>query len=884
MYSNLRVVTSKISFTSILKLTTITFSVYLTFCFALVSFIGYGQTFKSRSNNAVSGNSISIAKPINLSVGDLMIAQVARSSDNGVNMTAATSAGWSLVSGNQYRSNSNDRWHVTILQKFATPADIAATNFTFSGNETDAMVGAIMSFSDALNVSVVGNWGTTTDDNSYSAPQITTLSANSMIVMFGAVTDDGRLANDNSWLFNSRAMTERYDIEYDANKDLGIAAATLPLCAITSSAGSATISGDVRNTSLLLAISGNTAITANASVSTICMGNTSNLSSNAAFNNVPFVMFQGFESGNNWGYTQSSGVSLSTSVVRTGTNSLQLRGSDNQNVDPAVTFNNVQLTGFSNVQLSVSFAAVDVDSDDDLWLDLSYNNGASWESTKLIDGNDNFDCSYSSTSSTNPGRVLVGENPYIITVPSTSTQIRVRLRFDERNNRDNTNDYYYVDDVTITGTPNSISYSWTSDPAGFTSSVQNPTVSPNATTTYTVTATNASGCSASASTTIALPTIGTALSNNNDAATCIVNQNGWVHFYHSSGRLIGSINSQGQNLGNVSMTSYVDVTNASVPACANPTEASTMTVVMQRHWVVTPQIQPSSPVLVRWPYAQTEFLTLSALSTSNSNINDDVQVREELKLSKYDGSNENSSALDNCGTGITTLYSQMNSGGPVSVYAPNIQGAAFYSDFEVPGFSEFWLHGSLSASPLPVELTSFTTDCIENAGVNLSWTTASEYNSSYFDVLKSEDGFNWRTISTVAAAGFSTSNLHYETLDSEKTAGIAYYKLLQYDMDGESKEYGPISIECETINEIMVKTFPNPSGDEFYIEFISGEASSAEISIVDAHGKTVHLRMVEIQKGVNLYHFDDLNILPGMYYIQISNDLTTPTVVKHSFR
>lgn len=66
--------------------------------------------------------------------------------------------------------------------------------------------------------------------------------------------------------------------------------------------------------------------------------------------------------------------------------------------------------------------------------------------------------------------------------------------------------YWAVDNVTVAGTlataPDA-TYAWTSNPPGFTSNVKNPTnVTPAVTTTYTVTATNSFGCTASASTTV----------------------------------------------------------------------------------------------------------------------------------------------------------------------------------------------------------------------------------------------------------------------------------------------------------------------------------------------------------------------------------------------
>jgi len=212
----------------------------------------------------------------------------------------------------------------------------------------------------------------------------------------------------------------------------------------------------------------------------------------------------------------------------------------------------------------------------------------------------------------------------------------------------------------------------------------------------------------------------------------------------------------------------------------------------------------------------------------------------------------------------------------------NAVNAHFLTQSNITSFSPFSIADA--STPLPVQLTSFNAVCEEEKGVNVTWSTASEHNSSYFDILKSEDGHNWRSIATVAAAGNSTNTINYGMIDAEKATGVSYYKLIQYDIDGQSKEYGPISAGCNSVNEMIIKTFPNPSGDEFYVELISPEATSTVITIIDAQGKSVYTRTVETEKGSNLYTIESLNVLPGMYYIQISNDLTTPNVVKHSFR
>jgi hypothetical protein len=205
----------------------------------------------------------------------------------------------------------------------------------------------------------------------------------------------------------------------------------------------------------------------------------------------------------------------------------------------------------------------------------------------------------------------------------------------------------------------------------------------------------------------------------------------------------------------------------------------------------------------------------------------------------------------------------------------------FIQKDNISSFSPFTI-GSLGGSPLPVELTSFSADCINEAGIRISWSTASEHNSSYFDVLKSIDGVNWNNIAVVTAAGNSTSHLNYGIVDSEKSMGMTYYKLMQYDTDGETKEYGPLSTNCFSTEGITLSSYPNPSGNAFFIEIASIEDMNTEITITDTHGKVVNIKRVEVSKGSTVYSYEDLNLLPGIYYIQITGDQTTPIIVKHS--
>lgn len=111
----------------------------------------------------------------------------------------------------------------------------------------------------------------------------------------------------------------------------------------------------------------------------------------------------------------------------------------------------------------------------------------------------------------------------------------------------------------------------------------------------------------------------------------------------------------------------------------------------------------------------------------------------------------------------------------------------------VTGFSWFNIGGN-SGNPLPVELMYF--DGVKYPTFNmLKWATASEHNSSHFDLERSGDGTDWRVIATKTAAGNSNTQLNYSYLDALKEFTTHYYRLIQYDTDGQSKTYGPIALD-----------------------------------------------------------------------------------------
>ncbi len=411
-----------------------------------------------------------------------------------------------------------------------------------------------------------------------------------------------------------------------------------------------------------------------------------------------------------------------------------------------------------------------------------------------------------------------------------------------------------------------------------TQGVNTITVVPSATQDYILVANSANGACPPATSnqaTVTVPTPNNIIAPNNSTATCTVNQNGWVHLLDNNGRLIASVNSLGQNLGSLSATMYEESSPILIEACNTPF-VGYQTSVMDRHWVITPDIQPTQPVLVRLPFENTTLQSLIQESVTNQNPNDDVGSINDVFLSKYSGPQNidddfENNCIQNGGSGDVQLYNQnFNNAVPTMSLLSGHPSTDLFAEFEIPNFSEFWLHGTNLFSPLPIMLTRFEAECKEEK-VTISWETESEINVSRFEIEKSYNGTKWEAVKKEFAVGGAAETTSYSFDDFELSKAVVYYRLKQVDMDGEYTLHGPISANCKFEIESKASIQPNPNNGDFVLNLLSGEEGLGEVTIqiVSNTGKVVHQTTATYNTHKQQINFNGLNLARGAYLIQV---------------
>jgi hypothetical protein len=134
---------------------------------------------------------------------------------------------------------------------------------------------------------------------------------------------------------------------------------------------------------------------------------------------------------------------------------------------------------------------------------------------------------------------------------------------------------------------------------------------------------------------------------------------------------------------------------------------------------------------------------------------------------------------------------------------------------------------------LPIELLEFKGQA-KDGYIDLSWKTASESNSSHFDVERSTDASLYQKINTVnskATNGYSQSLLSYNSTDPKPEEDISYYRLRQVDKDNTFLFSNVISINYIRAKNIKFAIYPNPNSGEFTAD-ITGLENNHEVKII----------------------------------------------------
>ncbi|MFI5222569.1 MAG: T9SS type A sorting domain-containing protein, partial [Bacteroidia bacterium] len=188
--------------------------------------------------------------------------------------------------------------------------------------------------------------------------------------------------------------------------------------------------------------------------------------------------------------------------------------------------------------------------------------------------------------------------------------------------------------------------------------------------------------------------------------------------------------------------------------------------------------------------------------------------------------------------------------------------------------------GNFIWTALPVSWLNFDAAWANNKqDALITWTTASEQNSAYFEVERSNEGSNFETITKIKAAGNSNTIHSYEYLDplAEKSVSqfsVFYYRIRETDKNG-SYSFTDIRTLSNAQNntDLFVNVFPNPYSNKLTLYFELMNRENLQIVISDLNGKIILENSLTFEKGRQYLNLDEAaDLTPGIYFLKIQRD------------
>jgi len=174
-------------------------------------------------------------------------------------------------------------------------------------------------------------------------------------------------------------------------------------------------------------------------------------------------------------------------------------------------------------------------------------------------------------------------------------------------------------------------------------------------------------------------------------------------------------------------------------------------------------------------------------------------------------------------------------------------------------------------------ISNFSANSTTSAN-RLNWTVESNQSVSRFEVEKSTNGKEFKTVAVfVATEKFNTENYTYA--DTAISADKIMYRLRVLIRRSQNDFYSSIIlVKSKTKLDDNIRIMENPVRDKLFFNYNSSKVQEADVRIYSVTGKILVHQKISSFKGNNLITIPlSLGIAPGMYILEINTDILNQT-------
>ena len=121
--------------------------------------------------------------------------------------------------------------------------------------------------------------------------------------------------------------------------------------------------------------------------------------------------------------------------------------------------------------------------------------------------------------------------------------------------------------------------------------------------------------------------------------------------------------------------------------------------------------------------------------------------------------------------------------------------------------------------------------------------------------------------------GNSSEPTYYSQIDIDGCEGVCYYKLIQVDFGGESKEEKIVAINSGGNNtEFKISVSPNPINQIANIAFSAPEGGMFNLTVTNQAGQVMYTAKTIGDKGNNHIAYNASKLSKGSYYFILEDE------------
>jgi hypothetical protein len=294
------------------------------------------------------------------------------------------------------------------------------------------------------------------------------------------------------------------------------------------------------------------------------------------------------------------------------------------------------------------------------------------------------------------------------------------------------------------------------------------------------------------------------------------------------------------------------------------------------------------------------FQTTTGITETGIGIGTTVNMgNADLSYSQVHGlvSGEPGGSVENWrinGSGINNNHNHITGTGAnggivtasVSKLTSGVGGMVFYlgghnyrtdNQTEINGVRMF-MNAFLTPSVAPCTFMLLNSDIksfvgsVKDDTAELKWTISENENVEYFDIEKSNDGKQFRTVGTVSKISLK-GTATYSFVEGTRITGYSYYRIILHSNTSSRKYSKTITLtEASDFGNASVRLMENPVTSTLAFNYASAGGGVNELSIYNSAGNRIYSTKLTVQKGSNVFHLPVEHITSkGLYYVEIIN-------------